>query len=1050
MPLRRDTDVKRKLIYALSRLASEDAGLPIDIQDVIRTLELVPDVIQTVEQSVGEIKPISRRVCVGMLASICETHGDDVSAFVPKILAIIVDLFGNTDAHLRDALCDTLSRIAAVYTPHGAQQLMSLLKPLFQAISSCHDKFGQQGAALGVAAVLSGTESSLLQENLLKVLPRILHHIGLPLVQCRVALLNAVMVLIQASPVDFEPGSTALSMVLPVVDLCCRDSDWQTRYKVVEVGKMIGDGDSDKEKMKDAEDVPWQGSPLQKHVLKYFSPLVMDKVRQVRNAVKQLKVDWEIQETARDRRSSSKDVKSSFEPPPRSEASPSASSAAKRKEAAVAEARESIGLKGYKPKVTPNRQSIFSKANANFFKQPAEDASFVVDDVEEFNCSPGGDLQQSVCLTPYLPGADDLHYEGSQASHTPDKSAQSSVSSKKSIGDAADDLWGPQATTASPAVSSSAPTDGTFASEYGTHGFGPNDAFATRRNLSRSPGGAADSRVRGDDYMDDAHYRNHQRRDERWYAGDQPAHIFSQPKTMHSHSDSLHREAPCASEVPRGAVEATGSLTREVQCLQENVQHLRAALNSSLAQVSELHNMRDEFIGLRQALEAQHKRTQELHHDLRDVQEVQDGKIADLADDIGRHGLTASESRDDGESNGLGMKMRDVEERISQMQSQLAQLAAKIREQDVCSSRMEATLAELAAKGSEGSPDVRAAVDDLVAKEREQQECNSVVEATVTQLTVRLREQEERNSQLETALWELTAKEREHEEHTARLETTLSQLMAKEREQQEHTSRLESTISQLEAKEREQEEHTSRLETTMTHLMAKEGPRQPSRPATESEVTETATLDEDRVETHDRWRSTSEDNGEKSSESDLDGGDIGAKGTMGGRHFGSARGRTRLEWNYAEIQRDRVQVPSRWSGYSGKIDPPADVQLTELRNLCNRGQYLDAYKRALSASDLNVLVDLMRETGASVTEYLDAETNSRMIRRLIHILQSSKSISFDVILQWLLSVIDQRVHFTASQIDDLSGVLRMREKGTPNDCISILLSKLHILKMPSI
>jgi len=131
---------------------------------------------------------------------------------------------------------------------------------------------------------------------------------------------------------------------------------------------------------------------------------------------------------------------------------------------------------------------------------------------------------------------------------------------------------------------------------------------------------------------------------------------------------------------------------------------------------------------------------------------------------------------------------------------------------------------------------------------------------------------------------------------------------------------------------------------------------------------------------------------------------------------------------------------------SDKVMDEPLMELTSLITLCGDGHFLMAFKKALSSSDLRLLVELMQETGPTVTDFLDAETNSRMIRRIIHILQSSPAISLDVILLWLLSVVDRRIHFTASQIEDLIAVLRLRIESTPHDDIPLLLRKLESLK----
>lgn len=343
-------DINRKLVYALSRITSEDAGLPTEIKEILQGREYIPDIILTVQHSISEVKPMSRRLCVGMLAVVCEIQPEEALNWLPKILNVIVELFGpkkcaNRDTHLRDALCETLARIASVCTSNGCP-LLTILKPLFQACSTCHDKFTQQGAAMGIASVLSGADPPVLQAELMKVLPKLLHYIGLPLIQCRVALLHSIMVLIQACPMDFEPGCPALLMVLPLLEVGVKDNDWQTRLKVVDVSKMLGDRDVDSshDKMGDC----WRGTPVQKQILKVLQPFCEDKVRQVREGIRMLKGEWEIQSPTISRRGSIKEIPKLLEAP------------------RAPEERKNQKKPTTKPKIKGQkkpRKSIFAKAN---------------------------------------------------------------------------------------------------------------------------------------------------------------------------------------------------------------------------------------------------------------------------------------------------------------------------------------------------------------------------------------------------------------------------------------------------------------------------------------------------------------------------------------------------------------------------------------------------------------------------------------------------------------------------------------------------------------
>merc|ERR1712059_213606 len=69
----------------------------------------------------------------------------------------------------------------------------------------------------------------------------------------------------------------------------------------------------------------------------------------------------------------------------------------------------------------------------------------------------------------------------------------------------------------------------------------------------------------------------------------------------------------------------------------------------------------------------------------------------------------------------------------------------------------------------------------------------------------------------------------------------------------------------------------------------------------------------------------------------------------------------------------------------------------------------------------------MQHTGP-VVDKLDAESNSRLIRRLIHMLSSASkepiSGNIDHIFAWLWNAVQCGIHFTASQVEDLATALQ--------------------------
>merc|ERR1711920_315082 len=95
--------------------------------------------------------------------------------------------------------------------------------------------------------------------------------------------------------------------------------------------------------------------------------------------------------------------------------------------------------------------------------------------------------------------------------------------------------------------------------------------------------------------------------------------------------------------------------------------------------------------------------------------------------------------------------------------------------------------------------------------------------------------------------------------------------------------------------------------------------------------------------------------------------------------------------------------------------------------LCNEQRFLEAYKQVIAEPEESCLLRLMHHTGP-IVERLDAESNSRLIRRLIHILSSPSkepvSANIEYIFAWLGHALQSGIHFTASQVEDLATALQ--------------------------
>lgn len=114
-------------------------------------------------------------------------------------------------------------------------------------------------------------------------------------------------------------------------------------------------------------------------------------------------------------------------------------------------------------------------------------------------------------------------------------------------------------------------------------------------------------------------------------------------------------------------------------------------------------------------------------------------------------------------------------------------------------------------------------------------------------------------------------------------------------------------------------------------------------------------------------------------------------------------------------------------GVKGTSPKKAGLLWEKVMDLCNDQRFLEAYKQAIAEPEESCLLRLMRHTGP-IVERLDAESNSRLIRRLIHILSSPSKdcavASIEQIFAWLRQALATGIHFTASQVEDLAAALQ--------------------------
>eukprot|EP00928_Gymnodinium_smaydae_P013553 TRINITY_DN14939_c0_g1_i1.p1 TRINITY_DN14939_c0_g1~~TRINITY_DN14939_c0_g1_i1.p1 ORF type:complete len:941 (+),score=144.17 TRINITY_DN14939_c0_g1_i1:751-3573(+) len=208
---------------------------------------------------------------------------------------VVVTRLQDADLHLREACAETVFRLArALVTPDldNAQAFATLLKPLFGALGE-HSKWVQIGAASCICSVIQGSPSAVIRENLMRLCSRLVQHLGLPLAMARPQLLSACVFAMQA--VDGADFDDVLPSLMPCLESCLgAASDWQTRKQAIEVLQAIGDNPELGQSLELQLLAPGSAgpTPLQRRISQLLESIKTDKVRAVREAVKEVNARW--------------------------------------------------------------------------------------------------------------------------------------------------------------------------------------------------------------------------------------------------------------------------------------------------------------------------------------------------------------------------------------------------------------------------------------------------------------------------------------------------------------------------------------------------------------------------------------------------------------------------------------------------------------------------------------------------------------------------------------------------------------------------------------
>jgi len=293
-------EVKTKLEFALSRLNDQDTQRT-GIEEIREFLQaLYPDWFPMVISCIGEagtnLKPLGRCESVKLLGLLAELHGEAVVPLLARISQVVVTRLQDADLHLREACAETVFRItrALVIDEESSGVFATLLKPLFTALGE-HSKWVQIGAAACICSVIQGSPPPVVRDNLGRLCSRLVQHLSLPLAMAKPQLLGACIYAMDAvRGADFDE---VLPSLMPCLESCLNAStDWQTRKQAIEVLQTIGDNPELGQSLDlPPPDKPALGpTPLQRRIALLLEAVRTDKIRAVREAVKDVMLRWAI------------------------------------------------------------------------------------------------------------------------------------------------------------------------------------------------------------------------------------------------------------------------------------------------------------------------------------------------------------------------------------------------------------------------------------------------------------------------------------------------------------------------------------------------------------------------------------------------------------------------------------------------------------------------------------------------------------------------------------------------------------------------------------
>ncbi|GMH24338.1 hypothetical protein Nepgr_026181 [Nepenthes gracilis] len=223
-------ELKQRILNSLSKLSDRDTHqIAIEeLEAIIQHLQhdAVPMLINCLfDASSSDPKPAVKKESLRLLAVLCDSHPDSTSTHLVKIVAHIAKRLRDPDSGVRDACCEAMGSLSAVYVKGDSENgVVSLfVRPLFDAMGE-NSKGVQVGAAICLGRVVECAKNPPVSA-FQKLCPKLCKYLNSPNFMARSALLSVVAGLSQIGAI----APQSLEPLLQSIHECLASTDWATR-----------------------------------------------------------------------------------------------------------------------------------------------------------------------------------------------------------------------------------------------------------------------------------------------------------------------------------------------------------------------------------------------------------------------------------------------------------------------------------------------------------------------------------------------------------------------------------------------------------------------------------------------------------------------------------------------------------------------------------------------------------------------------------------------------------------------------------------------------